>query len=129
MTDLPDPLLKHAKQAGDPPTKADKEGALIAHLSVYVLHFIGPVAVFLIYKDESPYVKFHAMQAMLLYILLAIVAFVATIGITIIASFTCGIGSVLYVLLIPLFAVPLWPAWKAYEGDWDGLPGIGQFGR
>ena len=130
MTELPDPASpKHAVLFGDPPTKADKEGAALAHLSLFVIHFAGPLIVYLMYKDQSVYVRYHAMQAMILYVALVVISAGLAVGIFLFSMLTCGLGSVLYALLTPIALVPLWPAWKAYNGDWDGIPGFNQFGR
>jgi hypothetical protein len=130
MTPPPDPVPpKHALTFGDPPTQADKEGAAIAHLSLLVVHFVGPLIVYLIYKDQSAYVRYHAMQAMLLYVAMIVVAGALAVGIMVISFVTCGMGWFLSPLFGVLALVPLWPAWKAYNGDWEGLPGLGQFGR
>ena len=42
---------------------------------------------------------------------------------------TCGLGSLLYILMLPLGIIPLGGAYKAYNGEWEGYPALSQFGR
>ena len=117
----------HALTFGEAPTPDDKNWGLLAYLSVYVSWFFGPLVVWLLFKDKAPYVKYHAMQALVLTV-------------------TCGVGAMLhfvvsmipfigcfamlfYVLYIPAVLLPCWGAYKAYNGEWDGFPGIGFIGR
>lgn len=115
----------HALTFGETPTSDDKTFATLAHLSIYVSHVLGPLVVWFIFKDKSAFVKFHAMQALLFQL----VILVLTTMIGALAAITCGIGALLYLLLLPLLVVPLWGAWRAHEGDWGGFPGLSAFGR
>jgi len=116
---------QHALTFGETPSGDDKTFALIAHLSIYVATFIGPLVMWLIFKDKSAYIKFHAMQALIfqgaLWILSVIIGAISVV--------TCGFGGVLYAVLIPLFFVPLYGAYLAYDGQWSGFPGLSGFGR
>lgn len=46
------------------PTQEEKTLALVAHLGALLTWFIAPLVVYLIKKDESKYVAFHALQAL-----------------------------------------------------------------
>jgi uncharacterized Tic20 family protein len=115
----------HAMTFGDTPSGDDKTFGLIAHLSVYVATFLGPLVVWVLFKEKSKFIAYHAMQA------LALQAAIWILGVifSLVSVVTCGIGSVLYLALIPMFMVPLWGAWKAYSGEWSGYPLLAQFGK
>lgn len=102
----------------------DRMWAAIAQLSPYVSTFIGPIIVLLIFQSR-PFARFHAIQALALQGGL----WICTIIISVIASATCGIGAILYLALLPFVLAPLWGAWKAWEGEWSGFPGLSKFGR
>lgn len=122
----------HALTFGDTATSDDKNWGLLAHLSIYVAAFMGPLVVWLIFKDKSPFIKYHAMQALILQAAMWISGALLGFIITVVSFVTCGFGSVLYLaylLYIPLAFVPLWGAYRAYEGAWEGFPGMSNFGR
>lgn len=104
--------MSHALTFGETPTSDDKLWGALAHVSSYIfIPGLGALILYLIYKDKSPYVRYHAVQSM-----------VVQLAIYIVSGITCGLGLIL--LLIPLYG-----AWKAYEGDWDGYPMLGGFGK
>jgi len=115
----------HALSFGDAATSDDKTMALLSHLSIYVATFIGPLVFWLIFKEKSTYIKYHAMQALIFQAALWILSVVIG-AITVV---TCGFGGVLYLVLVPLFFVPLYGAYVAYNGEWSGFPGLSGFGR
>ena len=115
----------HAMTFGETPSGDDKTFGLLAHLSVYVSTFIGPLVVWLLFKEKSKFIAYHAMQALALQVAGLILGVIVS-GISLV---TCGVGSVLYLALIPLMFVPLWGAWKAYSGEWSGYPLLAQFGK
>ncbi|QDV65081.1 DUF4870 domain-containing protein [Crateriforma conspicua] len=90
-------------QVGAPPTNDEKNLALIAHLSGIagiiaggLVGFVGPLVVYLIKKDTSPYVESQAKEALNFQITLLILSgacFVLTLA-------TCG-------LVWPLIFVPV----------------------
>lgn len=118
-------MADHTLVFGETPTSDDKTFATIAHLSIFISHFIGPLVVWFIFKEKSAFIRYHALQAVLYQFATLIVA--TAIGAF--ATITCGIGAILYILLIPMFFVPVWGAWRAYEGDWSGFPLLSGFGR
>lgn len=104
--------MSHALTFGETPTSDDKTWGLISHLSGFALPYgIGPILLYVVFKDKAPFVKYHAMQA-----------FVFHLVAWIIGSLTCGLG------LILLF-LPLWVAYQAYLGEWKGYPLIEGVGR
>jgi hypothetical protein len=114
---------------GETPTSDDKTMALLSHLSVYVFPFLGPIIFYLIFQEKSRFIKYHAVQALLSHAALWGMEIIGIILITIISTITCGIGSVLYIVLLPLPLLHLWGAYKAYQGEWEGYPLVSGIGR
>ena len=64
---------------GGPVSSDDTTWALLAHLSYFVLGLIGPLVIFLVKKDSSPFVRQHSAEALNFHItimLASIVSFV-----------------------------------------------------
>src|SRR5687767_7779847 len=80
------------------PTPDDRTWAMLAHLSPIVgLGFIGPLVVWLIYKDKSPFVADQAKEALNfnLAVLIVVLICVATC-IGIVVAPVVGIGALVY---------------------------------
>lgn len=120
---------------GQPVSPSDvKLWSILAQLSTvagYVLGagflgWVGPLIVFVIYKDRDRYVRYNAAEALNAAIAVLIAEIALSIVITIIAVVTFGLGSVLYVLLaVPvvlhlIFAII--GAVKANELSWWNYP-------
>lgn len=126
-------MSQHALTFGETPSNDDKLFATLAHLSPFVSAFVGPLLVLLLFSDKAPYVKYHAMQALVFQAALWVGGTIAGAVIALLSFVTCGFGGLLYLLAIPLVPVvmvaPLWGAWLAWEGRWKGYPLLEQFGR
>jgi len=109
------------------PSKDDKLMAVLAHLSGLLFGPIIALVIWVVKKDESSFVGYHAFQAMLFhgafYVLMIIIAGPISI-------ITCGIG------LLGIFIV--WPlqwvgaivyAIKANDGKMAGYPLLEKYGR
>ena len=93
-------------------TSSDERNmALLSHLSCFVLPVIGPLILWLIKKDSSRFVAYHAIQALIFQLLASVVS-----------GATCGLGLVL--LILPI----VWGI-KASKGEWAGYPLIESVGR
>lgn len=103
--------MANAMTWGETPTSDDKLWAMVAHLSVFVVPFLGALALYLVFKDTGRYVKYHAVQSLILQL----------VG-WIIGGVTCGFGTVTLVLA-------LWLAYRAYNGEWAGYPLIESVGK
>ncbi len=103
----------------------DKLWGTIAHLSVYVATFIGPLVVLLIFGSKSKFVRYHAIQALVVQG----VAVIASVLISVISVVTCGFGSVLYLPLLLMVFVPLWGAYLSWNGTWSGFPALESIGK
>jgi uncharacterized protein len=72
-----DPVKPYPGQ-GAAPTQEDRTWALLAHLSPILVGFIGPLVIWLIYKDKSPFVNDQAKEALNFQLAVMIAAFVCT---------------------------------------------------
>lgn len=116
--------MSHAMTFGEEPTSDDRLWGLLAHLSAFVVPFFGSLVIYLIHKDK-PYIAYHAAQCLAAQF----GVYVAGAIISVIAAVTCGVGSILYLALLPAPLLPLWGAYLAYVGEWKGYPLIGAVGR
>jgi uncharacterized membrane protein len=101
------------------PAQEEKVLAALAHVSIFFLPVILPVVLYVACKDRSTFVKFHALQAAVFH---AIAGFVVMV----VALFTCGAGAVLG---LPVAAVELFFAVRAFQGEWQSYPGLESVGR
>ncbi len=99
----------------------DKMMAMLAHLLAIVTGFIGPLIIWLIKKDQSKFVAFHAMQALFFHLALNVVMFV--LGITIILALAAPlvwIAGIVFAVIAGL---------AANRGEWYELPVVGKIAR
>lgn len=109
-------------------TSDEKTFALLSHVLAIFTGVLGPVVIYLIKKDESKYIGFHALQATLVQ---AVVAIVAVIGF-ILSIVTLGIGAILFVPLIMVaslgaLVLHIVAAIKVNNGEDYRYPVIGDF--
>lgn len=85
---------------------------MLAHLSTFVVGFIGPILLMVvdINGQPSPFVKHHAKQALLWCVAMMIVAVL-----------TCGIGAIVMMIWQVLAGM------AANRGEWYVYPGLGSF--
>ncbi len=103
--------------SGGEPTNDERTWAAVAHgLTFFEGGIIGPLVLYLLKKDESDFVAFHALQS--LYFGLAFFVFTAV---------TCGLGALLAVWPYMIFEVIA--TMKAYHGEWYELPLVGKYAR
>lgn len=120
----PNTFANPASGSGAPPatlSQDEKLWAMLAHLAGLagylggVLQYVAPLVIYLLYKDKSRFVAFHALQS--LYFQLAVL--VATIIAGAIAFVTCGFGVVLLpALLVGALVYVIIAAIKANQGEW-----------
>ena len=109
----------HATRFGDEPNNEDKLWGLLAHLSNLFFPVIAPFVVYLIYKDKSTFVGYHAMQSFVMNLIFW--AFGGTL-----VGITCGIA--FPILFVPYILSVVW-ALKANKGEWTGFPLIEGIGK
>ena len=114
MPDSPSP----APLVPTSPSSDERTWALVAHgLTFFEGGVFGPLIVYVLKKDESDFVAFHALQSLLF-------GLIAMVIILPVAILTCGMG---LVLLLPYFVYEIIASVKAYEGEWYMLPIAGDY--
>lgn len=112
---MPNPLVPSGPNSD--PNQEERTLAAIAHgLTFFEGGLLGPLVLYLVKKDESEFIAFHALQSLyfgLAFLILSIV--------------TCGIGAIL--LGIPYLVFEVIATMKAYEGEWYELPVVGRYAR
>lgn len=89
----------------------------IAGLVCYLFGFVSGAIIFLIEK-ENKFVKFHAMQSILIFLTVVILSFVL--------GFIPIVGWILSLLLAPAsFVLWIFMMFKAYQNEYFKLPYIG----
>ncbi len=81
-----------------PPTSDEKTMALLAHVLTFVFPVLAPLVIYLIKKDESSYVAYHAKESLNFQITMFIICFVLVI--TIIGLLLLWAVGIIYVVLI-----------------------------
>ena len=105
-------------------TQDDKTMAMLAYLLGIVTGFAGPLILWLLKKDQSKFVAYHALQALLLH---------AAVVVGYLISF------VLFFLIIGMFTLPIFvllglvfsivAGLAANRGEWYEIPVLGKIAR
>lgn len=104
----------------------DRTMAMLAHLSCMVLAIIGPLIIFLIKKDQSPFVAYHALQALVYQAITSVVAMILVMFLMFVTFGLCFPAVIL--AFVPWIGGVMW-ALKANQGEWTGYPLIDSIGR
>lgn len=59
------------------PQSEDTVWAVLVHLSIFVFALLGPLVIYLVFKDSSPFTRQHAAEALNFHLTLTIATFVA----------------------------------------------------
>ena len=141
-TPAPEPEPAAAPIASPAPAPAaggpmdERTYALLLHLSalswlISIPGFIGPLVMWLIKKDQSPFIDRHGRAAMAFHIRVFIYAAAAALLFGVIAVATLGIGAVLLIPVLVLAAIaamvlvvvlPIVAALKANQGQEYAYP-------
>lgn len=109
------------------PSENDRTMAAIGHGLTFVEGgIVGPLIVYILQREQSPFVAFHSLQSLLFGLLfLVVVSVYAMLGMV-----TLGLG--LLVLLPVVFAASVFymvfeviAVIKAHNGEWYTLPFVG----
>jgi uncharacterized Tic20 family protein len=114
----------------------EKLWGMLAHLLtllgyvVVVGAYIAPLVIYLVYKDRSQFVAFHALQALFFHLL----ALAVTIALMLFSVVTLGCGILLAVplwiaLAIAVLVYTIIAAIQANNGVWYELPIVGRWAR
>lgn len=129
-----------------PPNQDERTLAMLAHLLQVFSGFLGPLIIYLVKRNQSRFVAFHALQA--LFWQLAFMVLVGCGSVLIFVTLFATIAStpppsgalpVAFLLVIGLFYLFVFGGWiltlilgilfavKANNGEWAGYPVIGQW--
>jgi uncharacterized Tic20 family protein len=114
----------------------EKLWGMLAHLLtllgyvVVVGEYIAPLVIYLVYKDRSQFVAFHALQALFFQLL----ALAVTIALMLFSVVTLGCGILLaapleIALAIAVLVYAIIAAIQANNGVWYELPIVGRWAR
>jgi uncharacterized Tic20 family protein len=132
------------------PTQDEKTMAMLAHVLQIFTWWIGPLVIFMV-KQDSKFVRFHALQALLWQIALIVFWMIgmAVWFAVIFSTVFTGIGKttanpalpfsvfvgfgMIWLLLMAVYlsniAFGIWFGIKAGRGEWAGYPLIGRWAR
>ena len=79
-------------------TAEERNLALLMHVLAFFTGFIGPLVIWVVKKDDSPFIDQHGKEALNFQLSILIYS----LPIAVIAFLTCGLGAL---LLLPLFAL------------------------
>jgi len=105
-----------------PVSDEERTWAMLAHLLtlvgyvVWIGAYLVPLVIYLVYKDKSPFVAFHALQSLFFQLaLLVVVAILLLLSLTVVfgcvtipAFVVLGIGALIYVIVAAI---------RAYNGE------------
>lgn len=114
--------------------------AMLAHLSgllggvIAIGQYLVPLIIFLVYRERSRFVAYHAMQQLLFQLFLLAVCIALAIAGVVMGVITCGFGLVLVIPLLLALAIYalvyiIWAAIEAYNGKWFRIPLVGDWAR
>jgi len=104
-------------------TNEERLWAMLGHLSLFVAPLVAPLILYLVYKDKSRFVAFHALQSLFFQLALIVVVNVLLV-LTFIPLFVCFAFPLLILVValgpVVIFGVVVYPiiaAIRAYNGE------------
>jgi len=108
--------------------KPVKKDASILAAAPYVFSVLIGVLIYLMEKEDR-YVRFHALQAILLHtaftVIYTVLFMIIWVGAFFIVGFLCL--PFLFLLVGAAILASIWLAYRAYQGEYFELPVIGEF--
>jgi len=131
----------NAKQQafGGAVTQEERSMAMASHLLQLFTGFLGPLIIYCIKKDQSKFVAYHALQAIVWHVLYAactVLGVVLTFALAVVTTPHGSNGPPLFFVLFMLlimgvallnFILGIVFSIKAYNGEWSSYPVIGQW--
>jgi uncharacterized Tic20 family protein len=108
------------------PTQDECSSAMMCHLLAIFFHFLGPLIMWLVKKDESRYCDYHGREALNFSLTLFIFNLIAATIIGVITVVTCGFGAVFFPLLLGIgiygLVMHIIALSAANRGEWYRYP-------
>ena len=105
-------------------TQDDKTMALIAYLGGAFISFLVPLIIYFMKKDQSKFVAYHAMQALIFHIAMLVGYIIGGALTMVLIGFlllpVVGILSLVYSIIAAL---------AANKGEWYEIPVVGKYAR
>ena len=102
----------------------DKTMAMLSYILGIFTGFIGPLVLWLIKKDQSKFVAFHALQALLLHAAVTIGYILSSVLVVFLIGFITGPAFWILGLVFSILA-----GLAANRGEWYDIPVIGKIAR
>jgi uncharacterized membrane protein len=112
-----------SQQSGSAIDSNDKIWAALGYL-------FFPIAIIMLLMEEQKnkaFIKYHAVQALAVNVVLWLVVIALSICATVITAVTFGIGGLCYCVIFLLWLVLLWPAIDSFQGNYTVLPVVTDF--
>lgn len=116
-------------------TQDDRLWAMLAYLLTFVAPIVAPLVIFLVKKDTSRFVGFHALQSLLIelaVIVVGVAAFILSLLLAFLgpaAILAIPLWIAVWVAGLAAFVLTIVAAIKAFAGEWYVVPFIGSFAR
>ena len=78
--------------------------AVLAHLSFFVFALLGPLVLYLVFKDTSPMTRHHAAEALNFHLTLLIASIVAGILVVVLVGFVLLLALFVYSIVLTIVA-------------------------
>lgn len=104
-------------------TSDDKLWAALSYLP-FVGWIIAIVVLLMEDKKGRPFIKYHAVQSLVLVVVLSVIVFILGCILGAITFFIAGLGGLLAGVL---WLITLWPAYEAYNGKYLEIPWVSGF--
>ena len=111
MSDLSSPILDYEPSDEYEPTQDEKNLAILSHVLTLVAGFIPPLVIYFLKKDESEFVKEHAVESLNFQISLFIYFLACLVLMLILIGFVLMMALGLFALIVIIIATV-----KASEG-------------
>ncbi len=120
----PDSSFAHSYDSSPSISQDDKTMAMLAYILGIFTGFLGPLVLWLLKKDQSKFVGFHALQALLLHAVV-VIGYILSSALTfvLIGFITAPVFFVLGLVFSILAGL------AANKGDWYDIPVIGPIAR
>lgn len=119
---VPPPLPPSDGPTGS--TAEDRTLAAVGYAAAVFVSFLVPLVLYFVKKDQSKFVAFHAMQAIIFHVAVAV-------GYAIAAMLTLVLIGVLLFPVVGLLSLifSILAALAAYRGEWYEIPLVGKMAR
>lgn len=130
-------VVKHSSVAGLPsqeavvsmgmPTQDEKTLGMVVHLLAIVTGFVGVVILWILKKDDSKFIDYHARESLNFMISISIYGLALSAATIVIGFLTFGIGAVLlmplvFVLVIGSLVLEIMACMAANRGEYHRYP-------